>query len=280
MCIRDRVSTGYLQTLGVPLMAGRYFNAGDTATSDRVAVVNESFAKHYFGSAQAALGHHVDRPNQAATDATVLGVVRDVKHESLRDPAIATCYTLFSQATRQTGLTYYVRTWQPPDAAAASVRAAIAGVDRKLIAANLRTMTDDIDENLVTEQVVATLAAAFGLLAALLAGIGLYGILAYATAQRTHEIGIRMALGARRGAVVGLILREVLLLAGGAMAATIPLAMAATHAVRTQLFGVSAADPSVYGAGILILCVVAALAGLIPARRAATVDPAKALRTE
>lgn len=274
------VSTGYLQTLGVPLMAGRYFNAGDTATSDRVAVVNESFAKHYFGSAQAALGHHVDRPNQAATDATVVGVVRDVKHESLRDPAIATCYTLFSQATRQTGLTYYVRTWQPPDAAAASIRAAIAGVDRKLIAANLRTMTDDIDENLVTEQVVATLAAAFGLLAALLAGIGLYGILAYATAQRTHEIGIRMALGARRGAVVGLILREVLLLAGGAMAATIPLAMAATHAVRTQLFGVSAADPSVYGAGILILCVVAALAGLIPARRAATVDPAKALRTE
>jgi len=274
------VSTGYLQTLGVPLVAGRYFNAGDTATSDRVAVVNESFAKHYFGSARAALGHHVHRPNQAGTDATVVGVVWDVKHESLRDPAIATCYTLFSQATRQTGLTYYVRTWQPPDAATASVRAAIAGIDRKLIAANLRTMTDDIDENLVTERVVAMLAAAFGLLAALLAGIGLYGILAYSTAQRTREIGIRMALGAHRGAVVGLVLREVLLLAGGAMAATIPLTMLAAHAVRTQLFGVSAADPAVYGAGILILCLVAVLAGFIPARRAAAVDPAKALRTE
>ena len=124
------------------------------------------------------------------------------------------------------------------------------------------------------------LAAAFGLLAMLLAGIGLYGILAYSTAQRTHEIGIRMALGARRGTVVGLILREVLLLTGGAILVTIPVAMLATRAVRSQLFGVSVADPVVYGAGILAICVVAALAGFIPARRAATIDPARALRTE
>jgi ABC-type antimicrobial peptide transport system permease subunit len=124
------------------------------------------------------------------------------------------------------------------------------------------------------------LAAAFGLLATLLAGIGLYGILAYSTAQRTREIGIRMALGARRGAVVGLILREVLLLAGGAMVVTIPLAMLAARAVRSQLFGVSLADPVVYGVGVLMICVVAALAGLIPARRAATIDPARALRTD
>jgi putative ABC transport system permease protein len=124
------------------------------------------------------------------------------------------------------------------------------------------------------------LAAAFGLLATLLAGIGLYGILAYSTAQRTREIGIRMALGARRGAVVGLILREVLLLAGGAMVVTIPLAMLAARAVRSQLFGVSLADPVVYGVGILMICVVAALAGVIPARRAATIDPARALRTD
>jgi ABC-type antimicrobial peptide transport system permease subunit len=124
------------------------------------------------------------------------------------------------------------------------------------------------------------LAAAFGLLATLLAGIGLYGILAYSTAQRTREIGIRMALGARRGAVVGLILREVLQLAGGAMVVTIPLAMLATRAVRSQLFDVSLADPVVYGVGILMICVVAALAGVIPARRAATIDPASALRTD
>jgi putative ABC transport system permease protein len=274
------VSNGYLQTLGVPLVVGRVFNASDTATSQRVAVVNESFAKHYFGGAQQALGRMVARTNKPGTDASIVGVVRDVKHSSVRDPAFATCYTLFSQATRQAGLTFYVRTWQPPDAATTSIRAAIADIDPKLIVENLRTMEETIDGNLVAERAIAMLASVFGLLATLLAGIGLYGILAYSTAQRTREIGIRMALGARRTTVVALILREVLLLAGGAMAVTIPLAMLATRMVRSQLFGVSVADPAVYGAGILIICVVAALAGFIPARRAATVDPARALRTE
>jgi putative ABC transport system permease protein len=222
----------------------------------------------------------VARTNKPGTDASIVGVVRDVKHSSVRDPAFATCYTLFSQATRQAGLTFYVRTWQPPDAATTSIRAAIADIDPKLIVENLRTMEETIDGNLVAERAIAMLASVFGLLATLLAGIGLYGILAYSTAQRTREIGIRMALGARRTTVVALILREVLLLAGGAMAVTIPLAMLATRMVRSQLFGVSVADPAVYGAGILIICVVAALAGFIPARRAATVDPARALRTE
>ncbi|MGA9584421.1 MAG: FtsX-like permease family protein, partial [Terracidiphilus sp.] len=257
------VSNGYLQTLGVPLVVGRYFSAGDTATSQRVAVVNESFAKHYFGGAQQALGRIVARPNKPGTDASIVGVVRDVKHASVRDPAVATCYTLFSQGTRQTGLTFYVRTWQPPEAATASVRAAIADIDPKLIVGDLQTMQETIETNLVGERAIAMLASVFGVLATLLAGIGLYGILAYSTAQRTREIGIRMALGARRTTVVALILREVLLLAGGAIAVTIPLAMLATRMVRNQLFGVSVADPAVYGTGIMIICVVAALAGFI-----------------
>ena len=274
------VSNGYLQTLGVPLVVGRYFNKADTTTSQRVAVVNESFAKHYFGGAQQALGRTVARPNKPGTDASIVGVVRDVKHASVRDPALPTCYTLFSQATRQTGLIYYVRTWQPPEAATASVRAAIADIDPKLIVGDLKTMQESINSNLVAERAIAMLASVFGLLATLLAGIGLYGILAYSTAQRTREIGIRMALGAGRSTVVGLILREVLMLAGGAVAVTIPIAMLATRTVRSELFGVSVADPAVYGVGILIICTVAALAGFIPARRAATVDPARALRTE
>jgi putative ABC transport system permease protein len=274
------VSNGYLQTMGIPLVAGRYFNTSDTATSQRVAVVNESFAKHYFGGAQEALGHIVARPKKPGTDASIVGVVRDVKHSSVRDPALATCYTLFSQATRQTGLSFYVRTWQPSDSAAASIRAAIAEIDPKLIVGELQTMQETIDTNLTAERAIAMLASVFGMLATLLAGIGLYGILAYSTAQRTREIGIRMALGARRVTVVGLILREVLMLAGGAVAVTIPVAMLATRSVRSELFGVSLADPVVYGAGILTICVVAALAGYIPARRAATVDPARALRTE
>jgi ABC-type antimicrobial peptide transport system permease subunit len=173
-----------------------------------------------------------------------------------------------------------VRTWQDPDAAANSIRAAIGNIDSKLIVAHLTTMRDAIDQNLLAERTITLLASAFGILATVLAGIGLYGILAYSTARRTREIGIRMALGARRATVVRLILWEVMVLAGGAILVTIPVAILATRAVRSQLFGVSIADPAVYGAGIAAICIVAALAGFVPARRAATVDPARALRTD
>lgn len=271
------VSNGYLQTMGIPLLAGRYFNAGDTATSTRVAVVNLSFAKHYFGGAQAALGHHANRHQ---TDSLIVGVVADVKHATVKDPPAPTYYTLFSQEKQPRGVEYYVRTWQAPDAAASSIRAAVANLDAKLIVSGLGTMEQKIDDTLAPQQAIALLAATFGVLATLLAGIGLYGILAYSTAQRTREIGIRMAMGARRSSVVGMILREVMLLAGGAVLITIPVAILATRAVRSVLFGVSVADPAVYGAAIAIVAVVAVLAGFVPARRAATVDPVRALRTD
>ncbi len=274
------VSDGYLQTLGIPLVAGRNFTAADTATSQKVAIVNESYARHYFGDAQHALGRDVHRENKPNTQATIVGVVRDVKHESLRDPAMATCYTLYSQATRQTGLTFYVRTWQGPETATADIRAAIAHLDNKLIVGDLRTMSKDIEANLLTERAISMLAAVFGMMAAMLAGIGLYGILAYSTAQRTREIGIRMALGARRSMVVGLILREVLLLAGVAVAVTIPFAVLATHVVRSQLFGISFADPVAYAVPVALIALVAAMAAMVPARRATTIDPARALRND
>jgi putative ABC transport system permease protein len=274
------VSDHYLQALGVQLVAGRYFTSADTATSTKVAVVNQIFANHFFGSPGAALGHHVSRPNRPATDAMIVGVVRDVKHTTVRDPATAMAYTLFSQAERTSGLTFYVRTWQPPDAATNSIRAAVANIDPKLVMSGMGTMTEQIDDTLSPERTVALLSMAFGSLAALLAGIGLYGILAYSTAQRTREIGVRMALGAQRSAVVAIIFRETMVLAGVAIAATLPLAMIGSRAVRSLLYGVSIADPAAYGAGIAIILTVAALAAFVPARRAASVDPAKALRNE
>jgi predicted permease len=274
------VSSGYMQTMGIRLMAGRYFNSADTASSQKAAVVNESFAKHYFANPQAALGHHVGRPRRPKTDSIIVGVVADVKHSSVKDPPQPTCYTLFQQEEQPNGLFFYVRTWQTPESAVNTIRAAVANIDNKLIVSGVGTLTQQIDENLLGERTIALLALVFGGLAALLAGIGLYGILAYSTAQRTREIGIRMALGARRGSVVRLILRETLILAGCAVGATIPLALLGARAVRSQLFGVSFADPAVYLAGILAICLVAMLAGFLPARRAASINPSRALRTD
>jgi putative ABC transport system permease protein len=274
------VSDHYLQTLGIPLVAGRYFSPADSATATKVAIVNETFARHYFGNAQSALGHHVVRPRRPETDSMIVGVVRDAKHASVRDPSVATAYSPFVQAEKPAALTFYVRTWQLQDSAAASIRSAVANVDSKLIVHDLTTLSTEIDDTLSNERTVALLASAFGILATLLAGLGLYGILAYSTAQRTREIGIRMALGAQRWSVVRLILREILVLSGIAIAVTIPISIAATRALGSQLFHVSSTDATVYAIAITIVVFVAALAGLIPARRAASVDPMRALRTE
>jgi putative ABC transport system permease protein len=274
------VSDNYLQALGIPLVAGRYFSPADSATATKVAIVNETFARHYFGSAQNALGRHVSRPQRPETDSMIVGVVRDAKHQSVRDPAIATAYRPFVQAEKPTALTFYLRTFQPPDAAAAGIRAAITNLDSNLIVNDLTTLNTQIDDTLSNERTIALLASAFGILATMLAGLGLYGILAYSTAQRTREIGIRMALGAMRWTVVRLILREILILAGVAIAVTIPISIAVTRALRTQLFNVSATDATVYAIAIVIIIFIAALAGLIPARRAASIDPVRALRTD
>jgi putative ABC transport system permease protein len=273
-------SDQYLQTLGIPLVAGRYFSPVDSSTATKVMVVNEAFARHYFGSSQAALGHIVSRPRHLDPACMIVGVVRDARHQSVREPAGPTAYRLFVQAVKPTALVFYVRTWQPPDAAAASIRAAIANIDSKLIVNNLISLSDQVDDSIANERTIALLATTFGILATLLAGVGLYGILAYSTAQRTREIGIRMALGAQRQTVVRLILREILILAGVAVAVTIPISVALTRALRSQLFNVSSTDKSTYAVAILIIATVTALAGLIPARRAATTDPARALRND
>jgi putative ABC transport system permease protein len=274
------VSANYLQTLGIPLVAGRYFSPADSPTATKVMIVNQAFAQHYFGNAQGALGHHVVRPQRPETDSVIVGVVRDAKHESVREPAVATAYRPFVQVEKPAALTFYVRTWQPPDAAAGSIRAAIANIDSKLIVHDLTTLSTQIDDAISNERTIALLASTFGFLATLLAGIGLYGILAYATARRTREIGIRMALGAQRWAMVRLILRETLILAGVAVTVTIPISLAFTRALRSQLFNISSVDVGVYAAAVAIIAFVAAVAGLIPARRAASTDPARALRTE
>jgi putative ABC transport system permease protein len=178
------------------------------------------------------------------------------------------------------GMTFYVRTWQSPESAEATIRSAMQALDSKLVLDTFRTMEEQIDENLTAERVVALLAASFGILAALMAAIGLYGVLAYSTAQRTSEIGIRMALGASRASVVRVVLVEVLWLTGIAVAVALPASLVLGMAIRSQLFGISSSDPLTLGLATLVVVVVAIAAALLPARRAAQVDPIRALRYE
>ena len=175
---------------------------------------------------------------------------------------------------------FYVRASGSPDSLAAALRGEVKRLDASMPVYQLQTLEQQLDDTLLTERLIAMLSAAFGALATLLASIGLYGVMAFVVARRTKEIGVRMALGARPGSVVWLVMKEVLLLVGIGLAVGIPSAIALGRFVSAQLYGIEARDPSVVGIAILLLAVVASLAGLIPARRASRIDPLTALRYE
>lgn len=276
------VTPGYFSTLGIPLLAGREFTRADTGTGQQVAIVNESFARHYFGSARNALGHYTGRHDKP--EAVVVGVVKDSHHTSPKDAIMRTLFRpalqLADNAGSPSGFAYYVRTTVSPDTAMNLVRETIQKNDPKLVIDNLRTMDSQVNDTLTAERVIAMLASSFGVIATLLAGIGLYGVLAYVTAQRTREIGIRMAVGAQPLTVARLILREVSVLTATSLAFAIPTSILLSRALRSQLFGVSNADVLTYAIAVALVTAVAILAAAVPARRAATVDPMQALRAE
>lgn len=275
------VTPQYFSTMQVPLLAGRFFSDDDIAGKDNVAMVNASFAQHYFGSPQAALGHVVNFENtEEPINTSIVGVAGDTKHQGVRAPVRRTVYRAMFQSPQPNFITYLVRTWQPPATAQNTVRTAMQQLDSKLALGKLRTMDDLIADNLSSERLVALLSISFGVLAILLAAIGLYGVLAYSTAQRTREIGIRMALGAQRPGIVRLVLVDVLWLAGISVAVSVPLSLLFARMIRNQLFGVSPFDPVTLLGGTVLVALVALLAALLPARRAASIEPMKALRTE
>jgi putative ABC transport system permease protein len=282
------VSATYFSTLQVQLLAGRPITDQDTATSEHVAVVDATFARHYFGDPRKAIGHEFGLGNGDGTrlDIRIVGVARDGKIANLRDAPIKIAYIPFQQwnqphlALPLGGLTFYVRTWEPPAIAMSGIRRAVKNVDPNLAIESLQTMNEQLDQATQTEHMISILALCFGGLATLLAAIGLYGMLAYATAQRTQEIGIRMALGADRGSVLWMVLREVLVLAMWGIGLALPTALLLARLVKTQLYGVSSEDPIAYVAAAGLLALVALCAGLIPARRAANTNPMEALRAE
>ncbi len=279
---QSNVSTDYFTALQMPLLAGRPFTEQDSLASQKVTVVNEMFARHFFGDPAQAIGHSIGNGGGTGvkTDIEIVGVVKDAKHSSLREPVTRTIFVPYLQAPEPHAMTFYVRTWQDPESAGGAIRRAMQTLDSSLVLDNFRTMGAQIDNSLVAERVIALLATAFGILAALMAAVGLYGVLAYSTAQRTSEIGIRMALGATRISVVRMVVFEVVWLAGISIAVTMPLSLLLMTTVRSQLYGISSSDPLTLCLMTLLVIVVALGSAMLPARRAAKVEPMRALRYE
>jgi predicted permease len=275
------VAPGFFETLGLPLVAGRDLADTDRLATPQVAVVNEVFASYFFKD-QNPIGRRfgLNRRKGKGYDIEIIGVVRDGKAASLREKPRRFVYVPYTQEESVGSLTYYVRSSVESDAFGARLRAAVGRVDPTLPVTELKTMKTQIGESLFVERMVAALSAAFGLLATVLAAIGLYGVMSYAVTMRTREIGLRVALGADRRAVLMLVLREVALLAALGIAIGLPGGYGLGRVVESQLFGLSARDPLTFGVATLALVTTAFVAGLVPAVRAARVDPMTALRYE
>ncbi|MBZ5624294.1 MAG: ABC transporter permease [Acidobacteriia bacterium] len=274
-------SPGFFDTLGVPILLGRDFTLRDQKGTPKVGIVNEKFVKRYFGSAS-PIGRHVGMGGNPGTklDIEIVGVVRDTKYESMRQEIPYELYRPYQQVEFVTGMSAYVRARGAPGNLFSALRQTVREVDSSVPVFGMRTLEQQVDKSLVTERMLATLSTVFGSLATLLAAVGLYGVMAYLVAQRTREIGIRMALGAGVGSVVWLVMREVLLLAAIGVAIGVPSAWAVTRMVETQLFGIKAADPLTMVLGAMGIASVATIAGYLPARRATGIDPMRALRWE
>jgi predicted permease len=272
-------SPGYFDTLGIPVLLGRDFSLRDENGTPKVGIVNERFAKQYFPG-ESPLGRHVGMGGDPGTklDIEIVGVVRDARYENLRKEIPYELYLPYRQVNFVDGMHAYVRTHGDPAAFAAILRRTVLEVDASVPVVVMRTLEQQVDKALVTERLLATLSTVFGFLATLLASIGLYGVMAYTVARRTREIGIRMALGAGRGMVVWLVMREVLTLAICGVAIGAPSAWLLSRLVESQLYGIRPADPAVMFLAAIGIACVAGISGYLPARRATAIDPMRALR--
>ena len=258
------VGPGYFATMGIPLVVGRDFTKADGPGGPRVAVINEKLAQHFFGTDN-PIGRRLrfrrdDQPSE------IVGVVKNGKTSDPKEKTVQFVYGSYSQQA-MSQLTFYARTAQDPLAAARMLRDEVRRQDANLPVFNVKTMQRQIDESLFMDRLVAALSAAFGVLATMLAAVGLYGVMAFMVVRRTREIGIRMALGANRRNVLGLVMREVLVLAGAGIAIAVVAAFALGSVIESQLLGVSGRDPLVMGCATAGLALVAFFAGYVPALR-------------
>jgi predicted permease len=277
------VRENFLGAMEIPLLGGRAFTAGDDARAPKVAIVNQSFAKQYLPGGS-PIGKRFGLDPAEAGGIEVVGLAPDAKYTSQRDKAPPTVYLPWGQALSALGsATFEVRTSGDPSLHVAAVRQAVREVDGDLPLKGIKTQAEQADETLAMERLFAKLFSLFGLLALVLAAVGLYGMLAWAVTQRRHEIGIRVALGATRGSVMKMILRQGMTLT--LLGVALGLAGAFVLATNLQnlshmLYGVEPTDLMTFGVIALFLMLVALVACYIPARRATKVDPLVALRYE
>jgi predicted permease len=277
-----QIGPRYAETLGVPLLLGREIGLQDTAASTKVAVVNQSFAETYFAG-QNPVGRRITFDEDSdKDDLEIVGVIGDVKYDKAKEKADRTVYQPILQVQDQQTYnnTVELRTEGEPLNLTAEVRAAITQVDAKLPILSVTSLRLQTNESLNQERLLAQLVSFFGLLGLVLSCVGLYGIMAHAVVRRTNEIGIRMALGAERRDIVWMVLKESLLLVAVGLVIGVPAAWGAAHLISSQLFGLNPSDPVTLSMAVVLLTVVAALAGYIPARKASRVDPLVALRYE
>jgi predicted permease len=277
---RIGVGPGYFRTLGIPLLAGRDIAWTDDLPSPKVAVVNETFARRYFPGRNPLGGRLVFGGKSSPPDTTIVGIVRNSKTSEVTEKERPVLYLSYLQNPRLGTLTFYLRSVPPPEALGPVLRAEIAKIDPRLPLYDFKSLQTQIDDSLIVQRLVVLLSAAFGGLAALLAALGIYGVLAFAVAQRRREIGVRVALGADPSAVRGLVLREVARFIAVGAAVGLPAAYALGRAVSSILYGVDAGDVRIFAAGVALLSVVSLAAGLPPALRAARLDVMDALRSE
>jgi predicted permease len=279
--LRNEIGPGFFSTLGIPLLSGREFGDGDTAANLPVAVINESLARKVFKGRNPIGGRMAfGSGTKLQAQMEVVGVVKDNKHENVRDAVRPFVYTPYAQMTKLGRLTFYLRAVQAPDALVGALRAEVLRQAPNVPVFDLKTLDAQIQESLYTENVLATLSSCFGLLAALLSAVGIFGLMAYVVGQRTREIGIRMALGARRWDVLWMILREVGKMAAIGVVLGLPAALALGYYAQSLLYGVKATDLPMMAAAIILVSAVALLAGYFPARSASRTDPLVALRYE
>ena len=276
----NEIGPDYFRTLGVPLLAGREFNAIDALGTPKVAVVNEAFAKK-FNLGREAVGKRIGTgEDQDKMDIQIVGLVQNAKYSEVKQEMPPLFFTPYRQDSTVGSINFYVRTSLEPQQLLRTLPAVIARLDPNLPVENLKTMPQQVRENVFLDRMISTLSAAFAALATMLAAVGLYGVLAYTVAQRTREIGVRMALGADGRRVRGMVLRQVgrMTLVGGAIGVAAALGLG--RAAQSLLFGLEGHDPLVVATAAVVLALVAFGAGYIPAARAARVEPMQALRYE